>query len=436
MNIGLLGCGAVGTALVELMQRNQRLIRQRTGANLVLRRIFMRNPAKSCPVPRDMITQNPADIVEADDIDMVIEVMGGVEPAHTYLSQALSQNKDVVTSNKALLTHSGQQLFKRAAWRGVHLGFEATVCSGIPVMRVLRHGLSGNRITTICGIVNCTTNYILTRMSEDGIDLQQALEMARQRGFPEPDPYWDLSGEDGAQKLVLMSQVAYGTRMTTKDVVIDGIFNIDRQDIIEARKWGYAIKHLAWSQRVGHTLSARVHPALVPLEHPLAAVRDEFNAVMLYSDATGELTLQGRGTGPMPGASALLADIIEIATAQPGRAHFIPKTERLDVVEDVSSRFYMRFPIIDRPGVIGHISTVLGQHGISITQATASPASQHRNDIGDATILSYPCLESTLRSAIDEISRFGILSGKPVIIRIFEGANAISGIPWESALDA
>jgi homoserine dehydrogenase len=422
VRIGLLGCGTVGGGLVELIRRNRAVVADRTGVELDVQRVLIRDPKKERPVERSILTTDPDLILGAQDVDIVVELIGGIEPAISFIRRAIEAGKNVVTANKALLAQSGAELFRRAADRRVKIGFEASVCGGIPIIRAIGAGLVGNRISTLVGIVNGTCNYILTRMTEEKCTFAAALAEAQRRGFAEADPSLDLDGRDAAQKLQILAELAFGAGLDLASFPVEGIRPIEEEDIRSAAELGYVLKHIVVGKDLGDSLDLRAHPALLPVVHPLAHVRNEFNSVLLRGDAVDEMIFTGKGAGSLPTASAVLSDIIDISRNGHGHAEsvwHVPQSPRRPIASDLESKYYLRFPIRDVPGVIGLIATALGNRGVSISHASAtlSPGSP---GLGHVKILAHRCRESSLRTSIREITRLPVLAGTPVVIRIFE----------------
>lgn len=415
-SISLLGCGTVGRGLVELVTKNRALIRERAGVDLEIRKILVRDPDKERPgVDRSLLTTKPEEVLR-NGADVVVEVIGGLEPARQFVSEAIDAGKNVVTANKALLAASGTELFRAAAAKRVRIGFEASVCGGIPIVRALSSGLVGNRIEGILGIVNGTCNYILTRMTEEGLSFDDALKQAQERGFAEADPTLDVDGIDAAQKLEILAELAFGLQLEPGRVATQGIREIAREDIEAAKALGYTVKLVAIARDLGSELDLRVHPSLLAAGHPLAHVRNEYNAVLISGDAVGEMIFHGKGAGAAPTASAVLSDIIELVREAPAPIH-LPEPVEKPVTADVESEYYLRFPIHDVPGVIGLIATALGNRGISISHASATLV-KDRPKFGNVQILAHRCRESALRRSVEEISRLPVLSGKPVVMPI------------------
>ncbi len=417
LKVGLLGCGTVGRGLVDLIRRNRRLIAERSGVEIEVSKILVRDLTKDRGVDRALLTDRPEEVIR-NGCDVVVELIGGLEPARSFLTQAIEQKKDVVTANKALLALSGAELFRAAAASGVRVGFEASVCGGIPIIRAIASGLVGNRIEAICGIVNGTCNYILTRMAEEGLSFDAALREAQAKGFAEADPTLDVDGLDAAQKLEILAELAFGAQVDPGQVLVEGIRQLDEEDIRSARELGYVLKHVAIARDLGESLDLRVHAALLPAVHPLAHVRNENNAVLLKGDAVGEMIFQGKGAGSLPTASAVLADLIEIARHRREPLQ-VPEAPVKPVAADIESKYYLRFPILDVPGVIGLIATALGNRGVSISNAAATLV-KGKPGQGNVKILTHRTRESVLRKSIDEIARLPVLNGKPVVLRILE----------------
>lgn len=422
LRLGVLGCGTVGGGLVELIRRNRAVVADRTGVDLEVRRVLIRDPKKERPVEPALLTTDPDAVLEAPDIDMVVELIGGVDPARTFITRAVEAGKNVVTANKALLAEAGVELIRRAADRRVRLGFEASVCGGIPILKAIGAGLVGNRISALVAIVNGTCNFILTRMTEEKVDFASALAEAQRLGFAEADPTLDVDGIDSAQKLQILAQLAFGVNHPHSEFLVEGIRSLEPDDIRTAAELGYVIKLVAIGRDLGDSLDLRVHPALLPTVHPLAHIRNEFNSVLLRGDAVDEMIFTGKGAGSLPTASAVLSDIIEIARNGHGNKELpwhLAKPVDKPVATDLESKYYLRFPVRDVPGVIGLIATALGNRGISISHASADLA-QGREGQGQVKILAHRTRESAVRKAIEEITRLPILSGRPVILRLFE----------------
>ncbi len=381
LRVGLLGCGHVGGALVRLLVDDADRIAARTGLHLDLVAVAVRSRSRErdAPVPNGTLTTDASAVVADPAVDVVVEVIGGIEPARTLILTALKSGKPVVTANKELLANCGAELFEAASLAGVDLLFESSVAGGIPLIRPLRESLAGERIRRIMGIVNGTTNFILSRMSESGAGYHDALAEAQSLGYAERDPTADVEGYDAAAKAAILANVAFGAGVVAGDVYREGIDAVTPADISAARHLGYAVKLLAVIEHddadPGHqpaaleSVAVRVHPAMVPLTHPLAAVRDSFNAVFVEGDAIGELMFLGRGAGGMPTASAVLGDLLDAAhnltTGGAGRSVALRRTS-VRPIDDLRSAYYLTLQVADRPGVLHAVSGVFGQHRVSI----------------------------------------------------------------------
>jgi homoserine dehydrogenase len=371
VNVGLLGCGNVGAALVELLQTRGDEIAARTGLRLEASRIAVRSLSRERPVAiaDGVLTTDAAAVVTDPSIDVVVEVIGGIEPARTLITDALKAGKPVVTGNKELLANVGAELFATAEAAGVDLLFEAAVAGGIPLIRPLRESLAGERIRRVMGIVNGTTNYILTRMTEEGVSYQEALAEAQTLGYAERDPTADVEGFDAGAKAAIIASIAFGVRVVAGDVYHEGISGITATDIDFARRLGYVVKLLAIAEEVDGAVGVRVHPAMVPVEHPLASVRESYNAVFIEGDAVGNLMFYGRGAGGAPTASAVLGDLIDAAAnARKGVGATVGSLSSgaLRSIDEARSEYYLNIEVVDRAGVLAAVAGVFGRHDVSI----------------------------------------------------------------------
>ncbi len=371
----MLGCGTVGSSLIALVDDQREVIAARTGLRLEIARVAVRDATRprSVALAADVMTTDAASIVADPDIDVVVEVMGGVEPAGELLLDAMASGKAVVTANKELLAVAGPEVFAAAEAAGVDLLFEAAVAGGVPFVRPLRESLLGEPVERVLGIMNGTTNYILTRMTEAGADFPAALLEAQELGYAEADPTADVEGLDAGAKIAIVASLAFGARVRAADVACEGISGLSAHDIDFAGRHGFVVKLLAVAERFdgasGPSVVARVHPALVPVTHPLASVRESFNAVFVQGTFVGDLMFYGRGAGGDPTASALLGDLIDAAAnlrrgghASLGTFADVP----LFPVDDLASAFYVGVHAADRPGVLATIAGVFSAHGVSI----------------------------------------------------------------------
>lgn len=377
VKVGLLGCGNVGGALVKLLVEDGERIAARTGLRLELAGVAVRSQSRErdAPVPSGVLTSDAHAVVSDPGVDVVVEVIGGIEPARTLILTALKAGKPVVTANKELLANCGAELFEAASTAGVDLLFEAAVAGGIPLIRPLRESLAGERIRRVMGIVNGTTNFILSKMSETASSYHDALAEAQSLGYAERDPTADVEGFDAAAKAAILANVAFGARVVAGDVYREGISAITSADIAAARQLGYAVKLLAVVEHTDaegdrpESIAVRVHPAMIPATHPLASVRDSYNAVFVEGDAVGQLMLLGRGAGGMPTASAVLGDLLDAShnftTGGAGRSVALHETG-IRPIDDLRSAYYITLQVLDRPGVLHAVSGVLGRHHVSI----------------------------------------------------------------------
>jgi len=372
VRIGVLGCGNVGAPLVALVGAQRDAIAARTGLRLAVTRIAVRDLAKPRPsgIDAGLLTDDPQAIVDDPGIDIVVELIGGIDPARELILRALKAGKPVVTGNKELLARCGAELFSAAEEAGVDLLFEAAVAGGIPIIRPLRESLVGEHITRVMGIVNGTTNYILTRMTEAGASYADALAEAQALGYAEADPTADVEGYDAGAKAAIIASIAFGASVVADDVHYEGITGITEVDIDFAKRMGFVIKLLAVAEQDdAGAIGVRVHPAMVPLEHPLAAVRESFNAVFVQGASVGDLMFYGRGAGGGPTASAILGDLIDAALNRHKGSHASVGTLATAVLrplDEVESAYYLNVEVLDRPGVLAQVAGVFGTHAVSI----------------------------------------------------------------------
>ena len=418
MRVGLLGCGNVGASLVQLVAARRADIAKRTGLDLLISRVAVRSIAKDRPVSLDpaMFTTDAAAVVADPDIDVVVEVIGGIEPARELILTALAAGKPVITGNKELLANHGSELFAAADAAGVDLLFEAAVAGGIPLMRPLRESLLGEPISRVMGIVNGTTNYILTRMTEAGATYHDALAEAQQLGYAERDPTADVEGYDAGAKIAIIAMIAFGVRVVAGDVYHEGIADITEADIVVASRLGYRIKLLGVAELFGEAdtaeVAVRVHPSLVPVQHPLAAVRDSFNAVFIQGEAVGDLMLYGRGAGGLPTASAVLGDVIDAAmNLRQGTHAAIGSFARVRIrsIDELTSAYYVNLEVADRPGVLARVADAFGRHGVSIRSMEQEGLGTEARLIFITHVATERDVQATLRELreLDVVDRIG-----------------------------
>lgn len=428
INIALLGRGTVAQGVIKLLTRNQRLIKKRVGATLFLSKVLTRNARKrrGIKLPAKLMTDIPEKILRDPDVDIVVELIGGYEPARSYILRAMEAGKDVVTANKALLAVHGEEIFARAQRHGIDIGFEASVAGGIPIIRTLKEGLAGDRNRALFAILNGTCNYILTTMEEGRENFHAALAHAQKLGYAEADPTFDINGTDAAHKLAILVVLAFGTRVRLKDIYTEGIRHISAMDIAYAGELGYRIKLLAIARNENGAIEARVHPALVPVHHPLAMVRGPSNAIFIDGEALGPTMYFGQGAGMMPTATAVLADIIEIARNRlhgkslriPPLGYPIDSLSRLPVksIDDLKTDYYLRFMVLDRPGVLSQIAGILGYYGISI--ASVIQKEEREGNSVPVVMHTREARERDLKKALSRINRLKVVKAKSVYIRV------------------
>ncbi len=424
IRIGLLGCGNVGAAFAALVAQRATEIESLTGLHLEVTRVAVRSVSKNRDVvlPAGVLTHDAAAVVSADDVDLVVEVIGGIEPARSLILDAFKAGKPVVTGNKELLANVGPELYRAAEAAGVDLLFEAAVGGGIPIIRPLRESLRGERIRRIMGIVNGTTNYILTRMTESGATYQEALSEAQSLGYAERDPTADVEGYDAGAKAAILATIAFGCSVAAGDVYHEGISAITASDIAFADRLGYRIKLLAIAEEHDDgTIGVRVHPAMVPLAHPLASVRDSFNAVFVEGDAVGSLMFYGRGAGGSPTASAVLGDVIDAAANLRSRSAASMgslRPARIRPIDDIESEYYLQLEVADRPGVLASVASVFGAHGVSIR-------SMEQDGLGDSariTFITHSAREADLQATLHDLRGLDAVRSVNGLLRVIGGA--------------
>lgn len=370
LTVGLLGCGVVGAGVVRLLHEHADEIAARVGVRLELGPVAVRDLARSRGVDLPQLTDDPRKVVAAPEVDIVIEVMGGVDPARELVTAALDAGKSVVTANKVLVAAAGHELEALARRRGARFEYEAAVAGGVPVIKPMRESLAGDRVRKVVGILNGTTNYVLTRMSDEGVSFAVALAEAQRLGYAEADPTADVEGHDAAAKVAILASIAFDARVTVDDVYREGITAVSAVDIAHARRMGYVVKLLGIADDLDGAVSARVHPALVPAGHPLANVRDAYNAVFVVGEAAGNLMFYGRGAGSLPTASAVMGDVVTVARAlrageRPPVAVPVP-SRPVRPFESVQVQSYVLLDVADEPGVLAAVASAFGANGVSI----------------------------------------------------------------------
>lgn len=425
INIGIIGFGTVGTGTAGILLKNRSLLKQRTGIDINLRRIADLDIRRDrgLRIPKGVLTKNADELFHDPNIHIIVELIGGTTVAKDMILRAIRAGKHVVTANKALLATHGIEIFKAAEKAGVEVGFEAAVAGGIPIIKVLREGLVANRIKAVYGIINGTTNYILSKMSDEKAQFADVLKEAQRLGYAEADPTYDIEGIDSAHKLAILASIAFGRQFTIKDVYREGISWISPQDIEFARELGCKLKLLGITKETNGQIELRVHPTMVPEDLLISKVDGVFNAVYVEGDAVGSTLYYGRGAGDLPTGSAVVSDIVDIArditAGSVGRLRAFPGSQKpmpLMKMDDVMSMYYFRFSAIDKPGVLSKISGILGKHNISI--ASVIQKDRMEGKAVPLVVLTHLAKEKGVVSAMKEINRLKIVAGKTVFIRV------------------
>jgi homoserine dehydrogenase len=429
IKVGLIGFGTVGSGVVRILQKNSRLIEKRMGAKLVVKRIadIDLKTDRGVKVKPGVLTRRAEDVIKDPEIDIIMELMGGVEPAKTFILEAIRNKKHIVTANKALLALHGDEIFREAHRFGVDVNFEASVGGGIPLIRSIKEGLVANRIHSIFGILNGTSNYILSKMTDEGGDFKEVLREAQEKGYAEADPTYDIEGIDAAHKLAILIRLAFGTPLRFKEIFIGGISEITPLDIQFSREFGYRIKLLAIAKMEKGRIEAHVHPTMIPEAHLLSTVEGVFNAIYIKGDAVGPALFYGQGAGQMPTGSAVVSDLVEL-----GRNVLIQASGRrvpllsfqewaieeipLKKIDDVMTPFYMRFSALDRPRVLSRISGILGKNDISISAVIQK--GRQVNGAVPVVMMTHEAKEKNVHMALREINRLGVILGKTMFIRV------------------
>jgi len=424
VRVGIMGLGVVGGGVYQVLTRNSQMVAQRVGMPVRVARIadidWERD--RGFEVPQELRTTNAAEVYEADDIDIVVETIGGIDPTFGFVMGAIDSGKSVVTSNKELMAKRGAEILDAASDRGVDVEFEGAVGGTIPIVRSLKESLEANVVEEVSGILNGTTNYILTRMTAEGREYSEMLAEAQRLGYAEADPSNDVEGIDAKYKIAILAAIAFGQRVNLDGIHTEGISQIAPSDIDYATEMGYVIKLLATARRAGEQLDIRVHPSLIPSSHPLAQVGGVFNAVWVVGDACDRIMLYGRGAGDMPTGSAVAGDVLDCArNIISGTRSRVPCTcsgaASIRPIEDVETRSYVRMRVRDRPGVLGSIATILGQEGVSIESVVQRGST---NELAEIVWIMHKGAERNLRSALGAIGQLGIVDEICSVIRVME----------------
>lgn len=420
LRVGLLGCGNVGSAVVRLLDSEREDIARRAGCRLEIAKVAVRDPSKDrdVPIDRSSFTSDPMEVLDDPGVDIVCELIGGSDPARSLILGAFDRGKPVVTANKELLSTAGRELFDAADEKGLDLYFEASVGGGIPLIRPLKESLAGESIQKVIGIVNGTTNYILTQMSERGMPFEEALEDAQRLGYAEADPTADVEGHDAAAKCSILASIAFNARVVADDVYREGISRVGVQDIENADRLGYVVKLLAIAELAGERVAARVHPAMLPKSHPLASVRDAFNAVFVEGENVGNLMFYGRGAGGAPTATAVIGDLITVARHLESGARGVGCTcflERgISAMEDMDGQYYFLLSVEDRPGVLAQIAQVFGNNKVSIKSVWQEGTGEE----AQLVMITHRAREGSAQGTARELSDLPVVSAVQSVIRV------------------
>lgn len=411
VKIALLGLGNVGRGVWMILNSNKEEIMKRSGYEVEVAKILVRDISKSrgVEVPLRLLTTDFNDIINDDEIKIVVEVMGGIEPAREYMLAAMDKKKHIVTANKMLLATGGDELFEKADKEGLMFNYEASVAGGIPIINGINESLTANKVERLYGIVNGTTNYILTKMSFDALDFNDALKEAQEKGYAEADPTSDIEGFDSQYKLAILSSLAFGTKIKIEDVYREGITKIESVDIQYAKEFKKVIKLLAIVKDNEGRLELRVHPTMIPENHPLANVYDSFNAVLIKGNAVGDLMFYGRGAGDLPTGSAVVSDIVSILRSNIEIESLNPVVKNnlwvkeISNISEIDSKYYMRLTVKDRPGVLGEISSVVGANNVSLRSVIQKGLDVENENKVTIVLVTHITKEGNIKSAIEDL---------------------------------
>jgi homoserine dehydrogenase len=429
IGVGLLGFGTIGTGVVKIFEGSSALLRDRLGIPLELVKVadVDLDTPRAVKVNPDILTTDAREVIHHPEVDVVVELIGGIEPAKSFILEALKVGKPVVTANKALLAEHGEEILRVLKKKGLDLGFEASVAGGVPILKALREGLVANNVVGMYGIINGTANYVLTMMEEKRFSFEEALADAQTKGYAEADPTLDISGMDAAHKTAILATMAFGRYFRAGEVYVEGISRVSSKDIVYAQELGYRIKLLA-IVKSGEEIEIRVHPTMIPLEHSLANVDGVFNAIYVEGDAVGPTMFYGRGAGEMPTASAVVADVVDIARnilrdasrrVPPFSYDVLNRDVRVKPMADVVTRYYMRFTAQDRPGVLSGISGILASRQISIE----SVIQKGRREDGAVPVvmMTHEAREKDVKAALREIDSLDVIVRPTMLIRVEDG---------------
>lgn len=423
INVAILGIGTVGTGAYKIIESQKDEFPYKTGSKINISKVLVRNKNKKREgINENLITDDWSEIINDDSIKIVIEVMGGIEPAKTYISEALKKGKSVVTANKDLIASYGSELLDLAKENKCDILFEAAVAGGIPIIRPLKQCLAANKIEEVMGIVNGTTNFILSNMTDEGMEFYDALKLAQELGYAEADPTADVEGYDAARKVAIMASIAFNSRVTFDDVYTEGISKISAKDIKYAKELGCDIKLLGVAANTDEGIEVRVHPMLIPSEHPLAGVKDSFNAVFVKGDAVGDTMFYGKGAGELPTASAIMGDVVDVARninfdccGRIGCTCY--KQLPIKKMDDICSKYFIRMQLLDKPGTLASVLSILGNNGVSIYQMMQKK--RRNNSNAEIVIITDSVKEKNLKDSMTILEGMSIVNKVSSIIRVY-----------------
>ena len=423
INVAILGIGTVGTGAYKIIESQKDEFPYKTGSKINISKVLVRNKNKKREgINENLITDDWSEIINDDSIKIVIEVMGGIEPAKTYISEALKKGKSVVTANKDLIASYGSELLDLAKENKCDILFEAAVAGGIPIIRPLKQCLAAKKIEEVMGIVNGTTNFILSNMTDEGMEFDDALKLAQELGYAEADPTADVEGYDAARKVAIMASIAFNSRVTFDDVYTEGISKISAKDIKYAKELGCDIKLLGVAANTDEGIEVRVHPMLIPSEHPLAGVKDSFNAVFVKGDAVGDTMFYGKGAGELPTASAIMGDVVDVARninfdccGRIGCTCY--KQLPIKKMDDICSKYFIRMQLLDKPGTLASVLSILGNNGVSIYQMMQKK--RRNNSNAEIVIITDSVKEKNLKDSMTILEGISIVNKVSSIIRVY-----------------
>lgn len=416
VKLGILGMGTVATGLINIIEFNDSKLVGTLNKKITVSKVLVKNLNKkrSVGLSQDVYTADAYEVINDKDVNIVVELMGGINPAYEYIKAALNNKKHVVTANKALVATHGEELEALALRNNVKLMYEASVAGGIPIINTISENLAANDFEQIIGIINGTTNYILTQMTDSGLDYDMAVKEAQRLGFAEADPSSDVEGDDAAYKISILSTIAFKQRINMKDIPREGITKISKEDISYAKELGYNIKLLASAVKKDDEIELRVHPALVPDNHPLSTVKNEFNAVFIKGNAVGDLMFYGRGAGSLPTGSAVLGDIISII--KNSRVENTSTNKSFKIVNKAYKPYYIRFEVIDKPGVLGNIANTFGANDISL--ASVVQRQKNGNHTAPLVFITHEVERKNIDAALEEIKKYDFVTKIASIIMV------------------